>query len=111
MRKLCLILCTALLSAQDKDADRIIETFKFVLVPVTVVDKAGNFVPGLTQYDFRLFDNGKHTRITEDVASHPISLVVAIQANTHVQKILRLIQKIGSVFEGLVLGETGEMSF
>jgi len=64
----------------------------------------------LTQYDFRLLDNGKQQRITEDVASHPISLVVAIQANNDVEKILPQIQKLGSVFEQLVVGENGELA-
>jgi predicted 3-demethylubiquinone-9 3-methyltransferase (glyoxalase superfamily) len=30
-----------------------------VLAPVTVTDRSGNFIPGLTPYDFRLLDNGK----------------------------------------------------
>jgi VWFA-related protein len=107
MRKLCLLMFATLLAGQD---EVIRETFKFVLVPVTVVDKNGTFISGLTQYDFRLFDNGKPQKITEDLASHPISMVVAIQANSQVEKILPHIQKLGSVFEGLILGETGELA-
>lgn len=116
-RTLALLCAAVLLAAQDppkpdpKDNDPVIrESFKFVLAPVTVLDKGGNFVNGLTQYDFRLFDNGKPQRITEDVASHPLSLVVAIQQNTDVEKILPQIQKLGSIFEALVLGENGEMA-
>src|ERR1700719_4612108 len=44
--------------------DTIRETFKFVLVPVTVTDRDGNFVPGLMPSDFRLLDNGKPQKIT-----------------------------------------------
>jgi len=110
MPKLIALLCTAVLLTGQEKEHVISETFKFVLVPVTVTDKNGNFVNGLTQYDFRLLDNGKQQRITEDIASHPISLVVGIQANNDVEKILPQIQKLGSVFEQLVVGENGEMA-
>jgi VWFA-related protein len=86
------------------------ETFKFVLTPVTVTDRDGRFVSGLTPYDFRLLDNGKPQRITEDVAAHPISMVVAIQANASTELVLKQIQKLGNVFEDLVLGDTGEVA-
>lgn len=119
MPKVFALLCAAVIlagqnpppKANFQDGDHVIrESFKFVLVPVTVTSKSGSFVNGLTEYDFRLFDNGKPQKITEDVASHPISLVVAIQCNQEVEKILPQIQKLGSVFEALVLGDTGEMA-
>src|ERR1700687_5251929 len=99
MRTLVCLAMAGLLAAQqapvalDSSGDaRIIETFKFVLVPVTVTDRDGNFVSGLMPSDFRLLDNGKPQKITEDVASHPMSLVVAIQANAEVEKILPQLQ-------------------
>jgi VWFA-related protein len=117
MRRIFAFLCVAsLLVAQgpppktDSAEPVIRESFKFVLVPVTVTDKDGDFVNGLTPYDFRLTDNGKLQKITEDVASHPLSLVVAIQANADVEKILPQVQKLASVFEALVLGDNGEMA-
>jgi len=81
-----------------------------VLAPVTVTDRDGNFVTGLTPYDFRLFDNGKPQAITEDVASHPISLVVVVQANAATEHVIKQVQKLGSVIEGTILGETGEVA-
>ena len=80
----------------------------FVLAPVTVTDRDGQFVSGLTPADFRLLDNGKPQKITEDVASHPISLVVAVQANAEVEKFLPQVQKLGSLLQAQVLGDDGE---
>ena len=83
---------------------------KEVMAPVTVTDKSGQNVNGLTALDFRLLDNGKPQTFTQDTASHPISLVVAVQANATVEKILPQIQKVGSVFDNLVIGDNGEMA-
>jgi hypothetical protein len=99
------------LQKADSPDDLVIrETFKFVLVPVTVTDRSGNLINGLTPLDFRLTDNSKIQSITGDVASHPLSLVVAIQANADVETILPQIQKLSSVFESMVLGDNGEMA-
>lgn len=123
MRATVFLCLTSLLSAQNpappptpgpelKDAPGSVirESFKFVLAPVTVTDRNRDFVPGLTPYDFRLLDNGKLQKITEDVATHPLSLVLVIQANADVEKILPSIQRTASVFESLVLGDDGEMA-
>lgn len=119
MRFSLLVILASLAAAQspppptvsDTTRDQpIVETFKFVLAPVTVTDRSGDFVTGLTVYDFRLSDNGKPQRITEDVTIHPISMVVVIQANSDVEKVLPQIQKLASIFETLVLGENDEMA-
>jgi VWFA-related protein len=99
-----------LLAGQEPPKADIRESFQFVLAPVTVTDRDGRFVNGLTPLDFRLYDNGKSQKITEDVASHPISLVVVVQSNAAVEKILPQIQKLGSVIDGLVTGENGEVA-
>ncbi|MGH9647668.1 MAG: hypothetical protein ACRD4E_12735, partial [Bryobacteraceae bacterium] len=82
----------------------------FVMAPVIVHDLRGNIVNGLSPLDFELYDNGKLQKITEDATSHPISLVVAVQASANMEKLLPDIRKIGSLFTGLVLGENGEMA-
>ena len=111
MRNTIGLLCfAALLAAQDESDKPISITARFVIAPATVTDKSGAFVAGLTPYDFKLYDNGKLQKITEDVTSHPISMVVAIQANADVEKILPSVQKLASVFESLVLGEDGELA-
>ena len=119
MRKILSFLCVATLLAaqappktQPDAADTVIGTVttRYVLVPVTVTEHDGSFVSGLTPYDFRLTDNGRPQKITEDVASHPLSLVVAIQANADVEKMIPQVQRLASVFESLVIGENGEMA-
>src|SRR5437879_12293656 len=110
MRRFLPGVCVVVLAAGQGDPPKadIRETFKFVLAPVSVTDRDGKFVDGLTPLDFRLLDNGKEQKITEDVASHPISLVVLVQANAGVEKILPQVQKIGSLIDGLVTGDNGE---
>src|SRR6266704_6842776 len=110
MRRFVLGICAAALAAGQGDPPKadIRESFQFVLAPVSVTDRDGKFVDGLTPLDFRLLDNGKEQKITEDVASHPISLVVLVQANAGVEKILPQVQKIGSLIDGLVTGDNGE---
>lgn len=103
------------LAAQQAPAEPEVPVFKTetinILVPVTVTDRnSGSFVPGLTPLDFELYDNNVRQKITEDIASHPISLVVAIQANAGMEQLLPNIRKIGSLLSQLVLGESGEVA-
>jgi VWFA-related protein len=82
----------------------------FVMAPVIVHDGQGNIVNGLSPLDFELYDNGKLQKITEDATTHPISMVVAVQSSANMLKLLPDIQKIGSLFSGLVLGDNGELA-
>src|SRR5665213_1248622 len=79
------------LAAQDKAPDKSdssaltpgkdvigVVTTHAVITPVTVTDRNGNIVNGLGPKDFRLTDNGKIQKITEDIAVHPISMVIAV---------------------------------
>ncbi len=79
-----------------------------VITPVTVTDRAGNIVNGLGPKDFRLTDNGKVQKIDQDVAVYPISMVIAVQANAEVEKMLPAIQKMGSAIQAQILGDDGE---
>lgn len=113
-----LLICAALLAigpaaSQEQAPEESIPTIERttvtqVVAPVTVLDRAGNYVNGLQPQQFRLFDNGKEQDIKVDVAFQPISLVIVIQANDHVEAILPQIQKIGNLIEPLVIGEQGE---
>jgi VWFA-related protein len=83
-------------------------TTHIVTTPVTVTDRAGNIVNGLGPKDFRLTDNGKLQKIDQDVAVYPISMVIAVQANAEVEKMLPAIQKMGSAISAQILGDDGE---
>jgi VWFA-related protein len=79
-----------------------------VQAPVLVFDHDGNYVDGLQPYQFHLFDNGKEQNISVDVTYQPISLVICLQANAHVDAILPQVKKIGTLIEPLLIGEQGE---
>src|SRR5215471_9401638 len=96
--------------SDDDTRPTFVQTVKEVMAPVTVTDRDGKVVNGLTALDFTLLDNGKPQAISVDTIAHPISLVVAVQANATVESIIPQIRKIGSVFDDLVIGENGEMA-
>lgn len=97
-------------ASQDQQAPAFRTTVDYVIAPVIVRDRDGNYVNGLRPDDFRLFDNGKEQNIKVDVAYQPISLVIAIQANDKVESVLPQIQKIGNLIQPLVVGEAGEVA-
>ena len=66
-----------------------------VQAPVLVFDRDGNYVNGLQPFQFHLYDNGKEQNINVDVTYQPISLVIVLQANAHVDGILPQVKKIG----------------
>jgi VWFA-related protein len=102
---------TAADAGADQDVVKLAPVgIKLVQAPVTVLDHEGRVVSGLNALDFQLFDNGKLQQVSEDLSEHPISLVVAVQANTGMEKILPQIRKIGSLFDGLVIGDEGEIA-
>ena len=81
-----------------------------VMAPVTVLNRHGDYVSGLQPQDFHLLDNGKEQDIHVDVTFQPISMVIAVQANDHVEGILPKINKIGSMIQPMVTGEQGEVA-
>lgn len=113
----CLFLAAGLFAQEPKSVPdkgdaksdpTIIQTVKFVMVPVTVTTRDGTIISGLTPNDFRVLDNGKPQRFTTDLTTNPLSLVIAVQATTNMEKLLPQVQKLGSLLEAQVLGEDGE---
>ncbi len=81
-----------------------------VQAPVLVFDRDGNYVDGLQPHQFHLYDNGKEQNISVDVAYQPISLVICVQANAHVESVLPQIKKLGSLIAPLLIGDQGEVA-
>src|SRR5262249_30400333 len=82
-------------------------TVPLVLVPTTVTDKKGNTIEGLESSDFDVYDNGVRVHHTLEVTTQPIALVVLVQTSSISGPALAKVQKIGSMFEPLVVGERG----
>jgi VWFA-related protein len=82
-------------------------TVPLVLVPTTVTDRHGKTVDGLKELDFEVLDNGKPVKHSLETTMQPIALVVAVQTSAIAGPALAKIQKIGAMFEPLVVGEGG----
>jgi VWFA-related protein len=82
-----------------------------VIVPATVTDKDGSYVPGLKSSDFRVYDNDRlqeEIRVSE--TEIPVSLVVAIQADFKVETIIPKVQRLGTLLLDHVAGSGGEIA-
>ena len=94
--------------AQSQEDSRFVVGVDYVSTPVWVYDRDGNTINGLRPDQFRLFDNKKEQNIQVDVSFTPISLVICLQANSHVQEMLPQIRKIGTLVKPLLIGDQGE---
>jgi VWFA-related protein len=93
------------------DGDPIRATVRYVLVPTTVLDPDGHgYVNGLTAKDFEVLDNGQPQKVVADVTQQPLSVVLAVQANSDVEPLLPKIRKAGVLLQGLVTGEDGDVA-
>src|SRR5262249_49974140 len=80
----------------ESDEFRIPVTVDVVVAPTMVLDHDGYIVNGLRKDQFHLYDNGKEQDVQVDSSFYPISLVIAIQANSHVEGLLPQVRKIGN---------------
>lgn len=98
------------LVAQEPPPQTFRATVNVVVAPTVVTDRDGNYVNGLERQVFRLTDNDKLQDIKVDVTWVPISLVVAIQANSSAEPVLPKIRKIAPLFKDMVVGDQGEVA-
>ncbi len=86
-------------------------TVRFVLVPTTVLDPDGHgYVNGLNAGEFELFDNDKLQRISAEFTQLPMSVVLAVQANSDIEPVLPKLKTTGILLHGLVTGEGGDVA-
>ncbi len=79
-----------------------------VMTPVTVLDRAGEFVYDLQENDFEILDNGVPQRLERfETEASPLAAVIVIQTNRDVAPLLKQVQPLAPVFSSLVLGARG----
>lgn len=107
----CLSLCAQAPEPQRTSADSVIQTnVHLVLVPVTVTDRKGHAVDGLSANQFVVRDEGKAQTIrvdTSDSVLAPVSVVVAVQASGISAVALDKIQQVGAMIQPLIAGDKG----
>jgi VWFA-related protein len=96
--------------AQESSDLTIRQRVEEVIAPTTVVDADGVYVTGLKPNQFRLYDNDKPQTIKVDEIVQPVSLVVAVQADSKVEAVLPKVQKLGTILQNMVAGESGEVA-
>jgi len=93
---------------QEQEPAPIRVTVDYVSTPAWVYDRDGSTISGLRPDQFRLFDNGKEQNIQVDVSFTPISLVICLQSNSHVQQFIPQLRKLGNLVKPLLIGDQGE---
>ena len=80
-----------------------------VVTPVTVLDGSGQFVYGLSEQDFQIYDNGILQRLTDfESELRALSVVIVVETNNTTGPLLDQVQPLGSVFTGMLLGAEGQ---
>ncbi len=86
-------------------------TIRRVVVPTTVLDPDGHgYVTGLTAKNFELYDNNKPQKIDAELIEQPLSVVLAVQANSEVEDFLPKLRRSAELLHGLVTGVEGEVA-
>jgi VWFA-related protein len=95
----------------SKDDYTIHTTVRRVIVPTTVLDPDGHgYVSGLEAKDFEVYDNDKPQKVDAELIEQPLSVVLAIQANSDVEAFLPKLQKSAGLLHGLVTGVEGDVA-
>ena len=86
-------------------------TTRRVVVPTTVLDPDGHgYVTGLKASDFEVYDNDKPQKVDAELIEQPLSVVLAVQANSDVQGFLPKLRRSANLLHGLVTGENGDVA-
>ena len=95
----------------SNDPATIRTTVRSVLVPTTVLDPDGHgYVNGIQANEFELYDNDKPQKISAEFTQLPMSVVLAVQANSDIDPVLPKLRRTGVLLHGLVTGEGGDVA-
>lgn len=111
LRPLVLLVAVCAVGRAQAPETEIRADVPLVLAPVTVTDKQGHSIDGLTADDFRLTDDGASRKIradTSDTVVAPVSLMVLIQSSGIAAPALARIARVGGLIKPLVAGERGQ---
>ncbi|HEY0703548.1 MAG TPA: VWA domain-containing protein [Candidatus Acidoferrales bacterium] len=80
-----------------------------VTTPVIVRDSSGEMVFDLKEPDFKVFDNGTQQKIDHfDVGGDPLSIVLVMEASSHIAPIFPTMKRAGIIFAETVMAQTSE---
>jgi VWFA-related protein len=97
--------------SQEPESPTLQTNVPLVLAPVTVTDRKGNIIDGLSVDDFVLTDDGKPQKIrmdTSDTVLAPISMVLLIQSSGISIPELNRIHSVGAMIKPIITGDRGQ---
>lgn len=99
----------AQVATQNKAQGTIHARVNEVTTPVTVEDKKGNFLLGLTEKDFHVFDNGVEQHINRwSLDDRPLALALVVETSSHIDMMARKIRSNGIVVSETLMAADGE---
>jgi VWFA-related protein len=91
------------------DQSTIRANVSLVTTPVVVSDGKGKLVMGLSEKDFRVFDNGvEQTLEAVELSEAPLSVALVVERSSRIEALLPALQWAGLLFTQKVMGENGE---
>jgi VWFA-related protein len=92
---------------QQQEPFRVIS--KVVVLPVSFLDAAGEFLDNIHDREITLTDNGNPQKIqTFELAYQPISMAILVDTSARLQGVIPNLRSSGILFTQLILGESGE---
>lgn len=96
-------------SGATKQAPGIRVRSNLVMMPVTVLDRSGQFVYDLTQSDFQILDNGVPQQMSEfETELSALSVIIVVETNDTTAPLLDQVQPLGPVLTSLLVGAEGQ---
>jgi VWFA-related protein len=80
-----------------------------VSTPVVVRNAKGKLAMGLSEEDFRVFDNGvEQTLESVEMSGTPLSVAIVVENSSRIEALFPALRRTGMLFTQRVLGESGE---